>query len=68
MINIKKLNRTFISGWLKPATPLNTNTKRGTTKLNSLAYLAYKNRKQKGLIPNDKNECPTIYFGDEWAF
>lgn len=38
------------------------------SKINSLAYLAYKNRKLKGLISGEKDECPTIYFGDEWAF
>lgn len=37
------------------------------SKINSLAYLAYKNRKNKGLI-NEKESCPVIYFGDEWAF
>lgn len=36
-------------------------------KINSLAYLAYKNRKKKGLV-NENEGCPTIYFGDEWAF
>jgi hypothetical protein len=37
------------------------------SKINSLAYLAYKNRKNKGLI-NENEGCPIIYFGDEWAF
>lgn len=37
------------------------------SKINSLAYLAYKNRKNKGLI-NENESCPVIYFGDEWAF
>lgn len=44
-----------------------TSTKKSTLNKNSLAYLVYKNRKQKGLIKNEGNECPTLYFGDEWA-
>ena len=39
-----------------------------TNKVNSLAFLAYKNRIKKGLIENQPEECPIIYFGDEWAF
>ena len=35
---------------------------------NSLAYLAYQNRKKKGLISGDTLESPIIFFTDEWIF
>jgi hypothetical protein len=73
MISIKKMNINFMTGLMKPVIRTNrlndvvSNTKNTTlSKVNSLAYLAYKSRKQKGLIANDA-ECPTIFFGDEWA-
>jgi hypothetical protein len=72
MINALKLKMNFLTGLVKPviANALDeseTNTKNTRLgKINSLAYLSYKNRKQKGLVSND-SECPTIYFGDEWA-
>jgi hypothetical protein len=72
MINALKLKMNFLTGLVKPvittvSEELETNTKNTRlSKINSLAYLSYKNRKQKGLVSND-SECPTIYFGDEWA-
>lgn len=72
MMNVLKLKKNFLTGFLKPVTESvsdepETNTKNTKlSKINSLAYLSYKNRKQKGLVSND-TECPTIYFGDEWA-
>lgn len=63
----------FIAGLIKPLVANNrlnpeTDTKNTTlSKANSLAYLAYKSKKQKGLIPMESTDCPTIYFGDEWA-
>ncbi len=73
MLTTLKINFSFLTGLLKPVATTNgfnhdeTNTKATTlSKVNSLAYLAYKNRRQKGLIANE-NECPTILFGDEWA-
>lgn len=69
---ITKIVTLFIAGLIKPvmANQLapETDTKKTTqSKVNSLAYLAYKSRKQKGLIPMESTDCPTIYFGDEWA-
>ncbi|MEO5776693.1 MAG: hypothetical protein ABIQ27_07290 [Flavobacterium sp.] len=73
MINVLRFKKNFLTGLIKPVVTTTsfsetiTNTKNATlSKVNSLAYLAYKNRKQKGLIAND-SECPTILFGDEWA-
>jgi hypothetical protein len=73
MLNTLKLNFSFFTGLTKPVITTNrsqnteTNKKSATlSKLNSLGYLAYKSRKQKGLITNEA-ECPTILFGDEWA-
>lgn len=64
----------FIAGLIKPVVTnqlnLNLETeniKKATSKANSLAYLSYKSKKQKGLIPEESTDCPTIYFGDEWA-
>ena len=37
-------------------------------KTDSLAYLAYKYRKQKGLTNRDNCDRPMVFFGDEWAF
>lgn len=73
MINVLKFKQRFLTGLTRPITATNqftatvTTTKNSTlSKVNSLGYLAYKNKKQKGLIAND-SECPTILFGDEWA-
>ena len=72
MINILKLKKNFLTGLVKPVIAIvseesETNTKTTRiSKINSLAYLSYKNRKLKGLVSND-SDCPTIYFGDEWA-
>ena len=72
MINILKLKKNFLTGLARPvianvpdeSETITKNTR--LSKINSLAYLSYKNRKLKGLVSND-SECPTIYFGDEWA-
>jgi hypothetical protein len=72
MLNTLKLNFSFFTGLTRPVITTNrfnnpeTDKKTNSSKRNSLGYLAYKNRKQKGLIVNE-NECPTILFGDEWA-
>lgn len=71
MINILKLKKNFLTGLVRPVIGTVSESETNTTstrlsKINSLAYLSYKNRKQKGLVGND-TECPTIYFGDEWA-
>lgn len=72
MINVLRLKKNFLTGLLKPVIETvseesETNTKNTKlSKINSLAYLSYKNRKLKGLVSSDA-ECPTIYFGDEWA-
>jgi hypothetical protein len=71
MNTLSKLSKNIQTRLVKPVTNSFTDTETNTkntmlSKVNSLAYLAYKNRKQKGLISND-TECPTIYFGDEWA-
>ena len=71
---IKNLGMNFIANFMKPETTTNTsdqsetNKKKNPLHKNSLAYLVYKNRKKKGLISNETNECPKIFFGDEWAF
>jgi len=72
MIITKIFTLSFIAGLIKPVVTnrLNPETeikKNTTSKANSLAYLAYKSKKQKGLIPVESTDCPTIYFGDEWA-
>ena len=70
---IKNLSMNFITNFMKPETAASTldqsetNKKKSPLHKNSLAYLVYKNRKKKGLISNEANECPIIYFGDEWA-
>ena len=70
---IKNLSRNFASNFSSPEAEIDNsyrseiNTKKSTLNKNSLAYLVYKNRKQKGLIKNEGNECPTLFFGDEWA-
>lgn len=72
MITAKIFTLSFLAGLIKPVVTnqLNPETENKTTttsKANSLAYLAYKSKKQKGLIPVESTDCPTIYFGDEWA-
>jgi hypothetical protein len=73
--NLKKLSICLITGMLKPQPAINhlqnaeTNSANTTiSKTNSLAYLAYKNRQQKGLVSNEKEESLVILFGDEWVF
>lgn len=72
MINVLKLKANFLTGLIRPVVvndSVSSESNAKNTKLsksNSLAYLSYKNRKLKGLVSNDA-ECPTIYFGDEWA-
>jgi hypothetical protein len=73
--NIKKVSICLITGMLKPQPAINhsptieINTENmAAGKTNSLAYLAYKNRQDKGLISNEKDGSPVILFGDEWVF
>ncbi len=75
MITIKNLDSNLIFSLLKPApkpivlynAEINSQSNK-LDKTKSLACLAYENRKQRGLISNEKSECPTVFFGDEWAF
>ena len=69
MMTVLKLKKNFLTGLIRPIRFTSTVSNSNNTalnKANSLAYLAYKNRKRKGLIAND-SQCPTVYFGDEWA-